>query len=511
MRTDRGHSLDFVESAKRDAARSKEILATVLADLNEHNRWFEAYRSEEKKKRERHARLLRRHHVTLVRQERHELRVEAVKGSSRKVAARTRASIMSQWDGLVGEAVAIKDAFWSSADWTRRSLTHLGSGAQRLSSTALSGIGDKSGSFGKVTAAAVSAASERFAKAASAGAAWTATRGRAVAGASASALSAASSRLSERKQAMSSAAGRVMPRPSEDGESVSLPAAAGSSALSLGLARTRQALASASEKAAAGLARSGAAARSLASAGTKSLSGSTKWGGETAKRLGAAISTGSAGSLAFLRERGKAAGSGLATATSGVRSKARELSGSVAPRLAAAKAAASAAAQTSAKKASEGLAGASSRIGKATEGARAKLKTTAPALHKKYDDAMQGVRSAVATQWTAAKPMVEEWRHKASDLVGPEQREKLRAAAAETIARRTAGTKAEAIGAKLLDQLKRVGAAPAGASETAPNALHKEPIGAAAGPAGRNTAIVVYQPDIAKLLSDLSERERNRG
>jgi hypothetical protein len=511
VRTDRGHSLDFIESAKRDAARSKEILATVLADLNEHNRWFEAYSSEEKKKRERHARLLRRHHVTLVRQERHELRVEAVKGSSRQAAARTRASIMSHWDGLVGEVVALKDAFWTSADWTRRGLTDLGSGAHRLSSTALSGIGAKSGSFGKVTAAAVSAASERVARTASASAAWTATKGRAVAGASASALSAASSRLAEGRQAMSAAAGRAVSRPSEDGEGVSLPAAAGSSALSAGLARTRQVLASAAEKAAASLARSGAAARSLASTGTKSLSGSTKRGGETAqRRLGAAISTGSAGSLAFLRERGKAAGSGLAAATSGVRSKAKELSGSVAPRLAAAKAAASAAAQTSAKKASEGLAGASSRIGKATEGARAKLKTTAPALHKKYDDAVQGVRSAVATQWTAAKPMVDKWRHRASDLVSPEQLEKLRAAAAETIARRTAGTKAEAIGAKLLDQLKPAGAALAAAGGTAQKALLKEPIGAA-GPSGRNTALVVYRPEIAKLLSDLSERERNRG
>jgi len=482
VRTDRGHSLDFIESAKRDAARSKEILATVLADLNEHNRWFEAYRSDEKKKRERHARLLRRHHVTLVRQERHELRVEAVKGSSRHAAARTRASIMSQWDGLVGEVVAIKDAFWTSADWTRRSLTALGSNAHRLSSTALSGIGDKSGSFGKVTAAAVSAASERVAKTASAGAAWTATKSKAVAGAGASALSAASSRLAEGKQAMSSAAGRAVARQGGEGEGASLPAAAGSSALSAGLARTRQALASASEKAASGLARSGAA-----------------------------ISTGSAGSLAFLREGGKAAGSGLAAATSGVRSKAKELSGSVAPRLAAAKAAASAAAQTSAKKASEGLAGASSRIGKATEGARAKLKTTAPALHKKYDDAVQGVRGAVATQWTAAKPLVDEWRHKASDLVSPEQLEKLRAAAAETIARRTAGTKAEAIGAKLLDQLKPAGAALAAAGGTVQKALPKEPISGAATPSGPNTALVIYQPEIAKLLSDLSERERNRG
>ncbi len=92
-----------------------------------------------------------------------------------------------------------------------------------------------------------------------------------------------------------------------------------------------------------------------------------------------------------------------------------------------------------------------------------------------------------------------------------EQLEKLRAAAAETIARRTAGTKAEAIGAKLLDQLKPAEAALAAAGGTVQKALPKEPISGAATPSGPNTALVIYQPEIAKLLSDLSERERNRG
>ncbi len=552
MRADRGHSLDFIESAKRDAARSREILATVIADLNEHNRWFDGYLAEEKKKREQHARMLRRNRVTLLRQERHEQRLEAMKGSSLKAAAQTKATVNSFWGGVVSEVAAIKDGVVAGGAWTYNALNQVDSKTFQLAASGLSWTGARGGSLAKAGALAASAVTAGLAaasrsvagataRAASAGAAWTNVKGRALAQTSASALSVAGARIAKGTHVVTDATTRAastgLAWTESKGGDVAHSGATKLSVIGSGIAQKSRALGAATAHltaaglarsgaaaralgaatahlTAAGLAQSGAAARTIAKVGSESLSGGSGWSARAARNVGTAIAAGSATGLAWMREKGQVAGTGLGATSSVARERARALSESFGPRLAGARDTLAAATKASASKTREGITVVSSKVGEVLGGSLAKLKSAAPEVHAVINETVQGVRNAA--QISNAKTLIEEWRQKALRLADPEQiaaaLEEVRRrgeSGAETVARWTAGTKAERLGTLLVDRLKEMCAEQGQATDADLQQSGGEPAVEAEVITSRSTALVVYQPDLVNF-PPLPRRPGNR-
>jgi hypothetical protein len=538
VRADRGHSLDFIEAAKRDAARSREILATVLADLNEHNRWFDNYLAEETKKRERHARMLRRNRVTLQRQERHEQRLEAMKGGSLRAAAQTRASVQSFWGGLLAEVTAIKDAAAAGGAWTIGALNEIDDKAFRFVAGGLSWTGTRGSSLAKsgMAAAAVAGAgiarasrsvSGVTARAASAGAAWTSLKGHALAKTSASALSAASARIAEGTHVVADATTRAastgLAWSESKGGTVAYAGASKLSAIASGVVQKSRTIGIATAHlAATGLARSGAAAQSLAKAGAESFSSGSTWSANAARNATHGIGAGSVTALGWMREKVQVAGTGISGASAiardragalskslgpsfaGARDRAGALSKSLGPNFARAREAVSGATKASVVKAREGIVAASGRMSDVAAGSLAKLKNAAPEVHAVVNEAVRGVRDVA--QISKARALIEASRQRAVNLASPEQiaatLEVVRRrgeSGAETIARWTAGTKAERLGAALLEQVKRMRVEPSPAIEADRKEAGAEAPVEAEKPASRSTALVVYQPELANF------------
>lgn len=166
-------ALDPIDAAQSDIAGSKDLIASINDDINQHNRWLETYHSDERK----HARRVRRQEV-LYQAERHSRRfADVVKRVAQFLWRWTRTIALFLW-------VPAKAAFVSLSDLVSRGIAWLTPYAQtavtvagialvwlalefrallltatRWSAKALSWLGVKGGALARETAKATSIAS----------------------------------------------------------------------------------------------------------------------------------------------------------------------------------------------------------------------------------------------------------------------------------------------------------------------------------------------------------------
>ena len=117
VESDASDNIDVI-SVKEAIARSKELIASVTEELNQHNLWFKSYLDSERRNRERHARWLNRQEAIRRRQ----LKRQRMVQSFGRVAlaclffVRSVARLLVQ--GVISALFYLRHWFWVSASWT---------------------------------------------------------------------------------------------------------------------------------------------------------------------------------------------------------------------------------------------------------------------------------------------------------------------------------------------------------------------------------------------------------